>query len=63
MQTTSIITCPYCGHKQKEEMPIGSCVPFYICKNCKKTLTPKNKDCCVFCSYGDTKCPDKQQIK
>ncbi len=24
------------------------------------TLVPKKGDCCVFCSYADTKCPPRQ---
>lgn len=60
MKTTSIITCPKCGHKKEEEMPTNKCVHSYVCENCGETLTPKDEDCCVFCSYGDTKCPDKQ---
>jgi hypothetical protein len=57
----STITCPYCGFKKEESMPIDVCQIKYRCTNCKRELTPKNGDCCVFCSYGDNKCPSKQE--
>ena len=56
----SVITCPVCGHKEKETMPEDACVHFYECKNCKNIIKPKQGDCCVFCSYGTVKCPSKQ---
>ncbi|HIF47893.1 GDCCVxC domain-containing (seleno)protein [Candidatus Thioglobus sp.] len=54
------ISCPYCGHKHQEKMPSDSCMYFYQCKNCDKTLKPQQGDCCVFCSYADHPCPPKQ---
>ncbi|MFI5187770.1 MAG: GDCCVxC domain-containing (seleno)protein [Chitinophagales bacterium] len=56
----AVITCPVCGHQQQELMPIDACVYFYECTNCKTRLSPKEGDCCVFCSYGSIKCPPKQ---
>jgi hypothetical protein len=56
----SEITCPACGYKSAETMPTGSCQLSYTCKSCKKVMQPKNGDCCVYCSYGDYKCPSKQ---
>ncbi|SFT81221.1 hypothetical protein SAMN05216474_2477 [Lishizhenia tianjinensis] len=32
----SILTCPHCGHKKEEIMPIDACQYFYTCENCKK---------------------------
>ncbi|WP_145675195.1 GDCCVxC domain-containing (seleno)protein [Chitinophaga polysaccharea] len=61
IQLTSVITCPFCGHQQAEEMPVNACQHFYECKNCHRQLTPKPGDCCVFCSYGSVKCPPVQQ--
>ncbi|WP_317166834.1 GDCCVxC domain-containing (seleno)protein [Chitinophaga eiseniae] len=61
IQLTSVITCPFCGHQQAEEMPVNACQYFYECKNCHQRLTPKPGDCCVFCSYGSVKCPPVQQ--
>ncbi|MDR0230327.1 MAG: hypothetical protein LBI72_14885 [Flavobacteriaceae bacterium] len=57
----STITCPNCGHITTEEMPTNSCQFFYECKACQTILKPKKGDCCVYCSYGDIKCPPMQQ--
>jgi DNA-directed RNA polymerase subunit RPC12/RpoP len=59
----SIITCPHCGNKKDEEMPLDACVWFYTCVNCGKQVKPKDGDCCVFCSYGTIPCPPKQLNK
>jgi hypothetical protein len=53
----SILTCPKCGHKQKEQIPTTACVPFYKCDGCDELISPHGDDCCVFCSYGDKACP------
>jgi len=50
------VTCPKCGHTQPMEIPTISCQHAYKCENCKKNITTK-KSCCVFCDYGDRKCP------
>lgn len=57
----SVITCPHCGHRQKETMPTNACQHFYECPGCKTLLKPKPGDCCVFCSYGTVKCPPIQK--
>jgi len=56
---TATLTCPDCGHKQKGEIPTESCVPFYDCEGCEKTIQATGEDCCVFCSYADKVCPLK----
>ncbi len=56
----SIITCPQCGSKKQELMPVDACVFFYECAECKSMLKPKEGDCCVYCSYGSVKCPPLQ---
>ncbi len=56
----SEITCPKCGHKEMEILPMEICQIKYTCKSCKIILYPKEGDCCVFCTYGDHKCPSKQ---
>ena len=56
----STVTCPDCGHKSREAMPTDACQYFYDCKGCGALLKPKAGDCCVFCSYGDVKCPPIQ---
>jgi len=57
----STITCPECDHQEKETMPTDACQFFYECKSCKTLLKPKHGDCCVFCSFGDIKCPPIQE--
>ena len=57
----STLTCPKCGHTEREEMPINACQFYYDCKGCDVLLKPKSGDCCVFCSYGDVKCPPVQE--
>ncbi len=54
------ITCPQCGHCESEQMPVNACQYFYDCKGCGAVLKPLPGDCCVFCSYSDTKCPPVQ---
>lgn len=58
--TKSRITCPACGYQKIEEMPVNACQHFYSCENCNILLRPKPGDCCIYCSYGDVKCPPKQ---
>ncbi|HTD03968.1 GDCCVxC domain-containing (seleno)protein [Undibacterium sp.] len=58
--TTSVLTCPHCGHRQQANMPTDACQFFYECTQCKTLLRPKAGDCCVFCSYGSVKCPPMQ---
>ncbi|WP_445664334.1 GDCCVxC domain-containing (seleno)protein [Fodinibius sp. AD559] len=57
----STITCPKCGHQSIEEMPTDSCQYFWECPSCGEVLKPKQGDCCIFCSYGDTPCPPVQK--
>ena len=51
------ITCPECGHVAAETMPMDRCVFFWECVACRVVVRPKDGDCCVFCSYGDKRCP------
>lgn len=61
IELISVITCPFCGFRKEEEMPVNACMHFYKCTSCGKTIKPKAGDCCVFCSYGTIKCPSKQE--
>ncbi|MHA4811388.1 GDCCVxC domain-containing (seleno)protein [Flavitalea flava] len=36
---------------------------FYVYKNCKARLKPKEGDCFVFCSYGDQSAPQINSSK
>jgi hypothetical protein len=57
---TSEITCPKCGFKKVEVLPTEVCQLAYTCQKCSYVMHPKDGDCCVFCTYGDHKCPSKQ---
>jgi hypothetical protein len=56
------VTCLECKHKQAIEIPTISCLPFYKCDSCNKTIAAK-KSCCIFCDYGDRKCPVAEEHK
>jgi hypothetical protein len=51
------LTCPTCGERSGTTMPTNACVYFYECPACLTVLRPKPADCCVYCSYGDKRCP------
>lgn len=61
MATEGRLTCPHCGHVATAPMPEDACVYFFECPGCKAVMRPLPGDCCVFCSYGDQKCPPRQQ--
>ena len=61
MQLESTITCPNCLHQSNEKMPIEYCQYFWECQICKNQVKPKTGDCCVYCSYGNIKCPSIQK--
>jgi len=54
------VTCPECKHVQSMEIPDKMCMHSYDCTNCKEVIAAK-KSCCVFCDYGDRKCPVAEQ--
>ena len=56
----STIACPHCGARTRETMPTDACIWFWDCPACAALLKPLAGDCCVFCSYGDVKCPPVQ---
>jgi hypothetical protein len=60
MAITGTLTCPDCGHRQPIQIPTTKCQAFYRCEGCKKMIQAK-KSCCVFCDYGDRKCPVAEQ--
>lgn len=60
---TSVLTCPECGHRAREQMPEDSCQYFYDCAGCGAVLKPFAGDCCVFCSYGSAPCPPVQRVR
>lgn len=60
IQGSATLTCPQCGRRKKEEMPVDACQFFYDCEGCGARLKPKPGDCCVYCSYADVPCPPIQ---
>jgi len=56
----SDVTCPLCGHLERETMPTDACQWFYDCRGCGALIKPRPGDCCVFCSYGTVPCPPVQ---
>ena len=60
MIENSEITCPLCGFKAVECMPLNACQYYYDCKGCGELLKAKPGDCCVFCSFGTVPCPPVQ---
>ena len=61
LRLKSVVTCPNCGHKKEETMPIDEYVTTYTCEACKITLRKKSICCCVYCSYGNVPCPSIQK--
>ena len=59
----SEVKCPHCNFTKVEGMPENNCQIIYICENCNEKLTPKNGDCCIFCTYGTVPCPPIQENK
>lgn len=60
MVEISTITCPHCGQRSSERMPLDACVFFYECEGCGARIRPLPGDCCVFCSYGTVPYPSIQ---
>lgn len=60
IQRSATLTCPSCGHRKTEPMPVDACQFFYDCEGCGERLKPKRGHCCVFCSYADVTCPPVQ---
>lgn len=60
VEAYSTLTCPECGHRSKDRMPTDACQYYYDCTGCGALLKPNPGDCCVYCSYGDVKCPPIQ---
>jgi hypothetical protein len=50
------ITCPKCKAKEEITLRENVCMSTWMCKKCNNIARAK-EGCCVFCDYGDTKCP------
>ena len=60
MKSESTVQCPKCGFRSTERMPTDYSLVRYECKNCGYIMTPRKGTCCIFCSFGDVKCPSMQ---
>ena len=54
------LTCPECGTKQKGEMLEAAYSYAYQCNGCSEIIEKKPDSCCVYCSYGEVRCPSEQ---
>lgn len=54
--TSSILTCPSCGHIESVEIPVHEKQHFFRCNHCNLVLISKPDECCIFCCYGSTPC-------
>jgi len=50
------LRCPHCGARQVADVPRDACQWAYDCLACRRRVTARSGDCCVFCSYGDERC-------
>ena len=56
----SVLMYPACGHRNVERMPTDACLFFGSRPSCGARISPKQGDCCVFCSFGSVPCPPVQ---
>ncbi|HEY0672643.1 MAG TPA: GDCCVxC domain-containing (seleno)protein [Longimicrobiales bacterium] len=63
MPSSGVISCPACGAASVADIPTDACLFYYECPSCKTMLRPKQGDCCVFCSFGDRRCPARGERK
>ena len=63
VELISELTCPQCGHRSSETMPVDRCLYYHECRHCGVLFKPLPGDCCVFCSYGTVPCPPIQQAR
>ena len=51
----AVLTCPFCKHTRKIEVPKDRCLVLHKCEKFKHII--KSSDCCIICKYSDKKCP------
>ncbi len=59
--TRTNLNCPHCGFIEELDIPQNYWLVFHTCASCSTQISPLDGDCCVFCSYGDHHCTDKQK--
>ena len=55
------LKCPHCGAEQNANMPSAGRKMALSCRSCNIIIFKKQESCCVFCSYGEIKCPVEQE--
>lgn len=56
----NILTCPNCGATQPVKMLALEVRSVYQCNACKKIIQAHANECCIYCEYGEVKCPSEQ---
>ena len=59
--TRTNLKCPHCGFVEELDIPQNYWLVFHKCTSCSTQFRPLDGDCCVFCSFGDHHCIDKQK--
>lgn len=54
----SVVTCPECGWYEPVAIPDAPGRYVHKCPGCGIRLRPNLGECCVFCVYGNVRCPD-----
>ena len=54
------LTCPNCGATQTVKMLALEVCSVYQCNTCKEIIQAHTNECCVYCEYGEVKCPSEQ---
>ncbi len=62
--TDAILECPLCHSKYPVKMPLISKHLSSRCNFCYEVFHINVKDeCCVYCTYSNTSCPNSQKLK
>ena len=62
VQLRTVVQCPLCGFKTVEQMSVVEKRPAFICPACEKTSVVTAQQCCIFCAWGRTSCPQQQAL-
>ena len=54
------LTCPECGAHQEVEMLALESSRIYECETCNELIQTNEGECCIYCQYGEVKCPNEQ---
>lgn len=61
IQYRTVVQCPHCGFKVTEKMPMRQKVRVFHCPGCNEYSHVDASQCCVFCQFARTPCPEEQQ--